>query len=122
MTEETPVTGEPLAMPEAKPKRVARAKPQVEVEADKKAEEARIARTVGRAAPLMETARNVERGDRNARVVCTILNKGEGRIHTGEIDPATKRPSFYAAGEQVEMGEVEAIQLEQRGYAQRVRA
>jgi hypothetical protein len=123
MTEETPVAGEPLALPEvkAKPGRVARAKPQVEIEADRKAEEARVARTVGRAAPLMEADRNPERGDRTRMVTCLVLNKGEGRIHTGEIDTLTKRPSFFAAGESFQAAEPEAIKLEARGYAQRAR-
>lgn len=124
MTEETPVEGEAFDAPEAdKPKRgrVTRAKPLIEVEAEKKAEEARRARTVGRAPSLMDAQAREEVGNPNAMVTCIVLNKGEGRIHTGEIDPDTKRPSFYAAGEPFTVPEPSAIRLETRGYAQRVR-
>lgn len=124
MTEETPVEGEAFVLPEAeaKPKRrVTRAKPLHEEEAEKKAEEARRARTVGRAPSLMEAGAKQEIGNPNALTTCIVLNKGEGRIHTGEIDPATKRASFYAAGETFQVAEPDAIRLEMRGYAQRVR-
>jgi hypothetical protein len=125
MSDETPVEGEAFAAPESqeKPKRarVARAKPLHEEEAEKKAEEARRARTVGRAPSLMEADAKVEVGSDRREVECIVLNKGEGRIHTGEIDPVTKRPSFYAADEKFHVAESSAIRLETRGYAQRVR-
>ena len=102
--------------------RVARAKPHAEIEAERKAEEARKARTVGRAPTLMEAELLQERGDRTRIVTCRVLNKGEGRIHTGEIDETTRFPSFYAAGEHFDVAETDALTLERRGYAERVRA
>lgn len=126
MTDETPVEGEAFDLPEAEAKtprkRVTRAKPLHEEEAEKKAEEARRARTVGRAPSLMEAASKQEIGSDTREVHCIVLNKGEGRIHTGEIDPDTRRPSFFAAGERFSVAEAAAIRLEARGYAQRVRA
>ena len=117
MTEEheAPVEG-------AKAAKVGRAKPQVEIEAERKAAEAALARTVGRARPLIETDGNRDKGDPSRLVTCRVLNKGEGRIQTGELDPATNRPSFYAAGTQFEVPEPSAMQLEARGYAERTRA
>lgn len=101
--------------------RVPRAKPLAEVEAERKAEEARKARTVGRALPLMEAEMRRETGDRSRLVTCRVLNKGEGRIHTGDIDEITRFPSFYASGEHFDVAEPDAIILENRGYAERVR-
>lgn len=119
MTEEheAPVEG-------AKAAKVGRAKPQVEIEAERKAAEAALARaqTVGRARPLIETDGNRDKGDPSRLVTCRVLNKGEGRIQTGELDPATNRPSFYAAGTQFDVSEASALQLEARGYAERTRA
>jgi hypothetical protein len=110
-------------VPEAKKPRgrVPRAKPHAEIEAERKSEEARKARTVGRAPTLMEAELMREKGDRVRVVQCRVLNKGEGRIHTGEIDPDTRRPSFLAGGETFEVAEMDAIRLEQRGYAERIR-
>ena len=121
MDEATEITE---AAPEEKKRRgrVPRAKPLAEVEADRKAEEARKARTVGRAPTLMEAEMNQERGNRAKVVTCRVLNKGEGRIHTGEIDETTRFPSFYAAGEHFDVAETDALTLERRGYAERVRA
>ena len=119
MTDELPVEGN-----EVKPKIAGRAKPQIEVEAERKAAEkaaAMAARTVGRARPLIETDGSREKGDPNRLVECRVLNKGEGRIQTGQIDPMTNRPSFYAAGTLFDVPEPSAIQLESRGYAERTR-
>ncbi len=115
MTNELPVEGN-----EVKAK-VARAKPQIEVEIERKAAEAAAARTVGRAPPRIESDNQRVSGDPNRMVECRVLNKGEGRIQTGEIDPDTKRPSFFAAGSVFQVSEQAAIQLEARGYAERTR-
>lgn len=115
MTDELPVEGA-----EVKAK-VTRAKPQIEVEAERKAAEAIAARTVKRAPPLIEGDKARNSGDPNRMVECRVLNKGEGRIQTGEIDPDTKRPSFFAAGSVFTVDERAAIQLESRGYAERTR-
>ena len=117
MTDELPVEGA-----EVKPK-VARAKPQIEVEAEKKAaeKEAAMARTVKRAPPLIEGDKARNSGSANLQVECRVLNKGEGRIQTGAIDPDTNRPSFYAAGALFTVSEQAAIALEARGYAERTR-
>jgi hypothetical protein len=114
MTEESeaPVEG-------AKVAKVARAKPQIEIEAERKAAEAALARaqTVGRARPLIETDSARTQGDPSRMVECRVLNKGEGRIQTG-----ANPPEFFAAGATFEVSETSAIQLEARGYAERTRA
>lgn len=119
MTDEIPVEGA-----EVKPKVAARAKPQIEIEAEKKAAEKAelMARTVKRAPPLIEGDKSRNVGDPNRMVQCRVLNKGEGRIQTGQIDPDTKRPSFFAAGSLFDVSEQAAIQLESRGYAERTGA
>lgn len=115
--EEAPVEGAEVKVTKA------RAKPQIEVEAERKAQEAAaaMARTVRRAPPLIEGDRNRNKGDVKRMVECRVLNKGEGRIQTGEIDRETNRPSFYAAGSLFEVNEPAAMQLEARGYAERTR-
>lgn len=112
MTDNAPVEGN-----EVKPKaQVRRAKPLVEIEAERKAAEAALARTVGRARPLIETEGSRNKGDPNRLVTCRVLNKGEGRIQTG-----ANPPEFFAAGSRFEVSEPSAMQLEARGYAERTR-
>jgi hypothetical protein len=112
MTDNAPVEGN-----EVKAKtQVSRAKPLVEIEAERKAADAARARTVGRASPLVETGSDRAKGDPNKMVTCRVLNKGEGRIQTG-----SNPPEFYAAGAHFEVSEPSALQLEARGYAERTR-
>ena len=114
MTDETPVEG---AAVEAK--KAPRAKPQIEIEAERKAAEAAEARglqTVRRAPPLIEGDKKKNTGSETKMVECRVLNKGEGRIQTGANPPA-----FYAAGARFEVSEQSAIALEARGYAERTR-
>lgn len=126
--EETPLEGEAIDMPETKaekPKPAAktakRAKSLTEEEADRKHEERLAelaAKRVSRAKPLQEAGNFEERGDPDRTVTIRILRKGEGRVQTGEIDPATNRPSFFAAGAEVEALHVNALKLEAKGYAE----
>lgn len=123
MTDETPVEGEAFDAPEVqadeKPKRVRKAKSLIEEETERKAEEAKKARTVARAAPLMESAPESAAGDPNRMVECIVLTRGEGRIHTGEINPENgyALQTCFAAGETFSVSESSALQLERKGYA-----
>ena len=127
MTDETPVEGEAFDVPEvqaeekpaAKPKRVRKAKSLIDEEAERKAEEAKRARTVSRAAPLMESAPDAKAGDPNRMVECIVLSRGEGRIHTGETDPKTgyALQTCYAQGEKFSVTEEAALKLELKGFA-----
>lgn len=128
MSDETPVEGEAFEAPEVevaeetpKRKRTARAKPLHEEEMERKSKEAHEARTVGRARPLAEIDREDAGGDSKRIVMCRVLARGEGRIHTGEIDPVTNRGSFYAQGENIEIAEPQAFALERRAFVEIVR-
>lgn len=98
-----------------------RAKPLYEEQAEREAEDkarARELKTLQRAKPRYEEEQSQTRGDPLKTVTCRVLNKGEGRIQTGEIDEETRRPTFFAAGALFDQPEPQALQNEAKGYVE----